>query len=85
MRAGKGFRGRDDLGDKFFFNYYGDIGGFDAASKITWQAVAGFGYKINASSAIGLGYRALYDDYHRDNLLLKLLSQEPYIGYEIRF
>lgn len=80
-----GFRGRCELGGNFFFNYYGDVGGFDAASKITWQAVAGLGYRLNAASAVGIGYRALGDDYHRDGLLMKIVSHGPYIGFEYRW
>jgi hypothetical protein len=80
-----GFRGRWLFGEKFFFHYYADIGGFDAASKLTWQALAGFGYRFNNVSSMVVGYRALDDDYHRNGFLLDLNSHGPYIGFEFRW
>jgi hypothetical protein len=48
------------------FNLLGDVGGFGAGSEFSWQAVATYGFDVNAFGTTMrsvVGYRALYVDY----------------------
>jgi len=48
------------------FNLEGDVGGFGAGSEFSWQAVATYGFDVNAFGTTMrsvVGYRALYVDY----------------------
>ncbi len=48
------------------FNLVGDVGGFGAGSEFSWQAVATYGFDVNAFGTTMrsvVGYRALYVDY----------------------
>src|SRR3546814_4472448 len=52
-----GFRGHLDLGSGFTAMGYFDIGGFGAASDLTWQVYGGLGYRINSWVRGSAGYR----------------------------
>lgn len=80
-----GIRGQADLTDRFFFRYYGDIGGFGANSDLTWQAFAGFGYQVNDHVNVAVGYRALGVDYSKDAFSLDTVTHGPVIGFEVHF
>jgi len=80
-----GIRGQADLGDKFFFRYYADIGGFGASSDLTWQAFAGFGYNVNKNVSVALGYRGLGVDYSKDALSMDTVMHGPVIGLEVHW
>jgi opacity protein-like surface antigen len=80
-----GIRGQADLSDKWFFRYSGDIGGFGVNSDLTWQAFAGFGYKITPNVSTAIGYRGLGIDYSKDAFSMDVVSHGPVIGLEIRF
>jgi hypothetical protein len=57
-----GLNGRNDFSDKWYFDYYADVGTGD--SDLTWQALAGFGYKLSKADLV-FGYRYLdwsFDD-----------------------
>ncbi len=80
-----GLRGQAELGDRFFFRYNGDIGGFGVSSDLTWQVFAGFGYHFNHWLSIGLGYRAIGTDYSDGDFELDTITHGPVIGLEARF
>jgi hypothetical protein len=80
-----GLRGQAMLGDRWFFRYNGDIGGFGAGSDLTWQVFAGFGFRINDFVSVGLGYRALASDYAKGNFALDTVTHGPLLGLEVRF
>ncbi len=49
------------------FDLLGDVGGFGAGSEFSWQAVATYGFDVNAFGTTMrsvVGYRALYVDYN---------------------
>ena len=46
-----GVRFRAQLSPHWYFRAAGDIGGFGAASDLTWQAMAGFGWQFNDTAA----------------------------------
>lgn len=80
-----GVRGQADLSDKWFFRYYGDIGGFGVNSDLTWQAFAGIGYKVTDNVNVALGYRGLGVDYSDGPLTLDTVTHGPVIGLEVHF
>jgi opacity protein-like surface antigen len=80
-----GIRGQAELGDHWFFRYNGDIGGFGVSSDLTWQAFAGFGYRVSESVAVAVGYRGLGVDYSKGFFTLDSVTHGPVIGLEVRF
>lgn len=80
-----GFRAQQDLPNEFFVRAVGDIGGFGASSDLTWQAMAGIGYRINDSSSILLGYRGIGTDYENGNFGYDVVSHGVIFGYECTF
>ena len=57
-----GFKGKFELGKKWYIPYYFDIGGFGVDSDLTLQAFAGIGYHFVDWFSMVLGYRYLYYD-----------------------
>lgn len=51
-----GVRGQTDLSEKWYLNYYADVG--TGGSKRTWQALASVGYRFSKVDAV-FGYRYL--------------------------
>ena len=80
-----GARFQSDLSEKFFFRALGDIGGFDVSSELTWQALAGFGYRVMDNGAILLGYRGIGTDYTDGGFTYDVVAHGPVIGFEYRF
>ena len=87
-----GLRVRQQLASGDEFQLKGDIGGFGAGSKISWQAFAGYTHNfefggLNWSSMIG--YRALEVDYSRGSGLqqsgISAVLQGPIAGIGLRF
>jgi len=72
-----GLQGKTGINDRWYFDYYGDIG--TGQSKLTWQAKAGFGYHFNKWTAT-FGYRYLRWTYESAELLDDLTIVGPYIG-----
>ena len=80
-----GARFQSDLGEKFFFRAVGDIGGFDVSSDLTWQAMAGFGYRVMENGALLAGYRGIGADYTDGGFTYDVVTHGPIIGFEYRF
>lgn len=80
-----GFRSVCDLNDKWFLQLMGDIGGFGVGSDLTWQALAGFGYRFSPKLNGLIGYRALGVDYEEDGFKLDTTSYGPIIGLSYTF
>jgi opacity protein-like surface antigen len=87
-----GVRVRQELASGDEFQLKGDIGGFGAGSKISWQAVGGYVhnfqlYGLNWSSMIG--YRALEVDYAKGGGVgqsgLNFVLHGPIAGIGLRF
>ena len=53
-----GFRVQGELNDRVFYSVYGDIGAGE--SDLTWQVLAGLGYRVNDRLSALLAYRYLY-------------------------
>jgi hypothetical protein len=69
-----GFKGKFELGKKWYFPYYFDIGGFGIDSDLTLQAYAGIGYHFADWFSMALGYRYLYYDFGDDSKLVEDLN-----------
>jgi opacity protein-like surface antigen len=59
-----------------------DIGGFDAASKLTWQLTAGAGYSFTETIAAVAAYRYLDYDYSDDGFTYKVSSSGLALGLQ---
>ena len=64
---------------------FGDVGGFDAASQFTWQAMAGFGYNFQQYGSLLLGYRAIGTDYTNNGFTYNIIAHGPLLAYEFKF
>jgi opacity protein-like surface antigen len=80
-----GARFAANLSEKFFFYTSGDIGGFGVSSQLTWQAMAGFGYRVTENGSLLFGYRAIGTDYTNGGFTYDLVASGPVIGFEYKF
>ena len=69
-----GFKGKFELGKKWYLPYYFDIGGFGVDSDLTLHAFAGIGYQFVDWFSMVLGYRYLYYDFGDDSELVENLN-----------
>jgi hypothetical protein len=80
-----GFRGKFELGKKWFVPYYFDIGGFSVDSDLTLQTFAGIGYHFCDWFSTVLGYRYLYYDFGGDKLLEDMKLYGGMLGFAFSF
>jgi len=77
-----GLRGVKTINDKWYFDYYGDVGAGD--SKLTWQAKVGFGYQFKKITGT-FGFRYLRFDFKKDAALADLAAIGPNLGAKWTF
>ena len=83
-----GARTRIALTDKLLFSLRGDVGGFGvgSGSDLSWQVVAGLGYRVSDSVMLSAGYRQLDIDYKSgDDKELDMTMKGPFLACTIRF
>lgn len=80
-----GFRFQQVLTEKLFVRVVGDIGGFGVSSDLTWQAMAGLGWRLNDTSNVLLGYRSIDTDYESGGFGYSLNAHGPVLGLEFTF
>ncbi|HEY7688807.1 MAG TPA: hypothetical protein VH835_08950 [Dongiaceae bacterium] len=80
-----GVRARVDFGSGFFVNAWGNVGGFGAASDLTWDVYGGLGYEWNGWLSSIIGYRHLEVDYDHEGFLYDVSQSGPIIGAVLRF
>jgi hypothetical protein len=73
------------LSERWSFFAYGDIGGFDTGSRLTWQVLGAVSWQATQSTSLQLGYRHLAVDVSRGDLALDLSFGGPILGVTIRF
>jgi len=77
------------LSEKWWFGFYGDVGGFGIGSELTWQAYADIGWRASHLVTIILGYRALDFDYETGDGLhfvgLDMMMSGPQLGVAFTF
>lgn len=72
-----GLQGVRTINDKWYFDYYGDIGTGDA--DLTWEAKVGFGYHFNKFTGT-FGFRYQRWNFSDDDDLKDLYVIGPYLG-----
>jgi len=80
-----GFKGKFELGKKWYLPYYFDIGGFGVDSDVTLQAFAGIGYRFSDLFSMVLGYRYLYYDFGDSKLVKDLNLYGVTLGFNFTF
>lgn len=80
-----GIKGRLNLGHGLYLNGLAHIGGFGAASDLTWDVFGGIGYQFNETVSALAGYRHLEVDYDRAGFKFDVELSGPVIGATIRF
>jgi opacity protein-like surface antigen len=78
-----GARGDVSIDENWHLPYYVDIGTGD--SDLTWQVMAGVGYRINQSVDVGVTYRYIEWQFDDSALLNDLNFSGPLIGARFRF
>jgi hypothetical protein len=73
------------LSPRFGVSLYGDIGGFDTGSRLTWQAVGSLDYDLTQRTTLRAGWRYLAVDKKSANLGVDLSFNGPFIGATFRF
>lgn len=77
------------LSQRWFIQGRGNIGGFDAGSRLYWQAQAYVGYHISKVFQVSVGYRAIGVDYNKgsgDNrFLYDITTFGPVARFGINF
>ena len=77
------------LGNHFSLNVRGDIGGFGAASDLTWQAFPYVNWQFAKWGALQLGYRWIYANYEigsgSNRFKYDVLTQGPQLGVTFTF
>lgn len=73
------------LGGPWSVTLIGDIGGFDAGSRLTWQALGTVNYQWNENWLFHAGYRALHVDYRKERFLYDTTMHGPILAATYRF
>ena len=77
-----------DLSDRWQLAMEGDVGGFGAGSRRSFNGQAYLGYRtkiLGYNSIIRAGYRALYQDYREDDFRWKVTQRGPVFGVSVAF
>ena len=78
-----GLKGHASLGERWFLPYYVDVGGGD--SELTWQAIAGIGYRAGRIWDLALVYRHLEWDLDSTLLIDDINVSGPTLGVIFRW
>lgn len=73
------------LGGPWSLTVAGDIGGFGAGSRLTWQALGSLNYAWNENLTLKAGYRALHVDYRNDGFSYDVTQHGPAVAATYRF
>jgi hypothetical protein len=63
----------------------GDVGGFDVASRLTWQVEGGFDVLLGRTWYARLAYHYLNIDYEKGDLSAKIATHGPQLELGVRF
>lgn len=73
------------LGGPWSVTLIGGVGGFDAGSRLTWQALGTVNYRWNENWMLRAGYRALHVDYRSGRFLYDTTMHGPILAATYRF
>ena len=77
-----------DLADRWQVFGEGDIGGFGVGSDLAWNVQAFLGYEttiLGRPTTFAAGYRALGQDYEKNDFVWDVITHGPVLGAVIRF
>ena len=80
-----GLRAFYGLTDRLSIQAQGDIGGFGAGSRLTWQVLATANYTLTDRLSVSAGYKILRADYRSDGYVFDTTLQGPVAGLTYRF
>jgi hypothetical protein len=80
-----GLRGQVNFTRWLFAAGQADVGGFGVGSQITWNMQATLGVNFSRNIALETGYRYMYIDYDRDNLLYNVNMPGIFTGLIFKF
>jgi hypothetical protein len=80
-----GAQGAFELGESWRFGLRGDVGGFGAASTLTYQVVGMFRWEFADAWGLDLGYRLIGYDITNSGTTLDMQIHGPLIGVDFRF
>jgi opacity protein-like surface antigen len=78
-------RVRQQFTEKLFGVLYGDLGGFGAASDLTWQLMAGAGYTLTEQVSALLAYRYLDYDYDQKGFVYSAAQSGLAVGLQFNW
>lgn len=64
---------------------YGDVGGFDAGTSLTWQVIGSVDYALSQSTTLRAGWRYLAFERSRNSVTLDLAMNGPFLAATFRF
>lgn len=73
------------LGGPWSLTVAGDIGGFVAGSRLTWQGLGSVNYAWNENLTLKAGYRALHVDYRNGGFSYDVTQHGPAVAATYRF
>ncbi|MBX9700152.1 MAG: hypothetical protein K2X74_11995, partial [Acetobacteraceae bacterium] len=73
------------LSPQFGVTVYGDVGGFGAGSRLTWQAMGSLDYALSGSTTLRGGWRYLSVDKTRGAYGVDLGFNGPFLAASFRF
>lgn len=76
---------RHDFAPRWSVIAYGDVGGFQIGSELTWQSFATINFQLTPSVYLSAGYRTQSIDYDRRGLNIDVDMSGPIIGTTFRF
>jgi hypothetical protein len=80
-----GLHGHYQFDNGIFLTNLIQVGGFGAASDLTWDALGAVGYQFKESISAIAGYRHLEVDYHHNGFVFDVELSGPVIGMTILF
>lgn len=73
------------LTDKLGLTFYGDVGGFNINSSLTWQAIGALDWQITNNLVSSVGWRHIQIDTRKNGTDLDLAFSGPFLGLTYRF
>lgn len=73
------------LSPAFGLSLYGDIGGFNAGSRLTWQVIGSADYDLSARTTLRAGWRYLNVDKSKGSVGVDLGFNGPFFAATFRF
>ena len=79
-------RAHTDFGGGLGASFYGDVGGFGAGSKLSWQIIGSLDYQLTAAIALRVGYRYLAVNLeHQRDITFDMQIGGPFLAATFRF